>query len=325
MKRSTFITWDQLKVGAVIVVALTIIGVSIFKLGQSAKLFARHYQLISFVPSTAGLREGGQVTVAGLLAGSVKQIELLPVDQDTLRNLKITVELDERVRSQVRRDSRATLQTLGLLGDKVFDITPGTPPYPTLRNGDTLTLGNALDYQQVLVQASGAITQVVDLTRGLQGVVNQVTTGQGTLGALLTQRDLYERLNGTLASTNAVLVRLQNPNGTIGHLLNDPELYNSLNRTLSSADTLVAQIGASDGTVGKLLRDDQLYTKMVSTVSTLDSLVGNMNRANGTMSKLFNDAELYDQLLKTVAELNKVLVDVRRDPKRYTKGLISVF
>jgi phospholipid/cholesterol/gamma-HCH transport system substrate-binding protein len=325
MRRSTFITWDELKVGAVILVALGIIGISIFKLGQSAKLFARHYQLISFVPNSAGLREGGQVTVAGLLAGNVKHIEFLPVDQDTTRNLRIIVELDERVRNQVRRDSRATLQTLGLLGDKVFDISPGTPRYPTLRDGDTLSLSNALDYQQVLLQASGAINQVSDLTKGLQGIVTTVTSGQGTAGALLTQRDLYDRLNGTLASTNALMVRLQNPKGTIGHLLNDPELYNSLNRTLSSADTLVGQISASNGTVGKLLRDDELYTHMVSTVSTLDSLVSGMNRANGTMSKLFNDAQLYDQLLTTVTELNKVLSDVRRDPRRYTKGFISIF
>ncbi len=325
MKRSTFITWDELKVGAVILVALGIIGVSIIKLGQSAKLFARHYQLISFVPSTAGLREGGQVTVAGLLAGAVKRIEFLPVDQDTMRNLRITVELDQRVRTQVRRDSKATLQTLGLLGDKVFDISPGTPGYPALKDGDTLTLGEALDYQAVLLQASGAIGQVSDLTKGLQGVVNKVTSGQGTVGALLTQRDIYDRLNGTLASTTALMVRLQNPNGTIGRLLNDPAVYSTLDRTLASADTLVSQIAASNGTIGKLLRDDEVYNRLVSTVSRLDSLAGVMARGNGTMSKMFTDAQLYDQLVGTVGELNNVLVQVRRDPRRYTKGLISIF
>ena len=43
------------------------------------------------------------------------------------------------------------------------------------------------------------------------------------------------------------------------------------------------------------------------------------------MQKLFTDQELYDRLLKTVTELNAVLTDVRRDPRRYTKGLITVF
>jgi hypothetical protein len=43
------------------------------------------------------------------------------------------------------------------------------------------------------------------------------------------------------------------------------------------------------------------------------------------VKQLFTDRQLYDELLKTVTELNKVLVDVRRDPNRYTKGMIKVF
>src|SRR4029078_355208 len=134
MRRSSAITWDQLKVGAVILVALVVMGVAILKLGQSAHLFSKRYTLVSFVPNTAGLRVGGQVTVAGQLAGSVKTIEFLPVDADTTRNLKIIVEVDENVQPQVRRNSTAKLKTLGLLGDKVFDISPGTPTFPGLHN-----------------------------------------------------------------------------------------------------------------------------------------------------------------------------------------------
>jgi len=94
MKRSTFITWDQLKVGAMILVALLIMIVAIIKLGAQAKLFTSRYSLVAFVPTTAGLKEGSQVTVAGQLVGAVKKIDFLPVDLDTSRNLKITVELD---------------------------------------------------------------------------------------------------------------------------------------------------------------------------------------------------------------------------------------
>jgi len=120
MRRSAVITWDQLKVGAVILVAIVIIGIAVLKLGQAAHLFTQRYTLVSFVPNTAGLRVGGQVTVAGQLAGSVKSIEFLPVDADTMRNLKIIIEVDKEVQQQVRRDSQAKLKTLGLLGDKVF-------------------------------------------------------------------------------------------------------------------------------------------------------------------------------------------------------------
>lgn len=329
MKRSTVITWDQLKVGAMILVALIIIGTAILKLGQAAHLFSKRYTLVSFAPNTAGLRVGGQVTVAGQLAGSVKLIEFLPVDADTMRNLKITVEVDRAVQNQVRRDSEAKLKTMGLLGDKVFDISPGTPAFPALADGDTVKLGEALDYEAVLVQASGALDQVTTLTGSLQKVANSVASGEGTAGQMVTNRALYDNLNATLANTNAVIARLQNPRGTVGQLLNDPALYNNLNRVLLSADTVVSQLGVSvnspDGTFGKLLRDDQLYTRLVSAVAGVDTLVGTMSRGNGSINKLFTDAQLYDELMKAVISLNSVLVDVRRDPRRYTKGFISVF
>lgn len=329
MRRSAAITWDQLKVGAVILVAIIVVAIAILKLGQSAHLFTKRYQLVSFVPNTAGLRVGGQVTVAGQLAGSVKSIEFLPVDSDTMTNLEIIIEIDKSVQPQVRRDSEAKLKTLGLLGDKVFDISPGTPRFAELQDGDTLKLGEALDYEAVLVQASGALDQVVSLTGSLQKVANGVVQGEGTMGQLLTNKSLYQNLNSTLASTNTLMARLQNPRGTVGQLLNDPTLYNNLNRVLSSADTLVAQLGggvrSSNGTLGKLLRDDELYNRLVSTVTGMDTVVSAMSRGNGTMRKLFTDDELYNQLLTSVRSLNEVLTDVRRDPRRYTRGLITVF
>jgi phospholipid/cholesterol/gamma-HCH transport system substrate-binding protein len=329
MRRSTGVTWDQLKVGAVILVALVVIGIAILKLGQAAHLFTKRYTLVSFVPNTAGLRVGGQVTVAGQLAGAVKSIEFLPVDADTMRNLRIVIEVDRNVQQQVRRDSQAKLKTLGLLGDKVFDISPGTPRFTALEDGDTLKLGEALDYEAVLVQASGALDQVVTLTGSLQKVANGVVAGQGTIGQLLTNRQLFDNLNSTLATTNSLMARLQNPRGTVGQLLNDPTLYNNLNRVLSSADTIVAALGSGinsgNGTVGKLLRDDSLYVRLVSAVSGMDSLVATMNAGNGTVKKLFTDEQLYTQLLQSVTNLNQVLTDVRSNPGRYTRGLIRVF
>jgi phospholipid/cholesterol/gamma-HCH transport system substrate-binding protein len=269
------------------------------------------------------------VTVAGQLAGSVKAVDFLPVDMDTTRNLKITVEIDRSLQSQVRRDSQAKLKTQGLLGDKIFDISPGTPHYAALNDGDTLKLGEALDYEAVLSQASSALDQVSSLTGSLQKVANGVATGQGTIGQLMTNRALYDQLNSTLASTNVMIARLQNPHGTIGQLLNDPTMYNNLNRMLVSADTLVASLGSGvnsgNGTVGKLLRDDELYRRLVSAVAGVDTVVTTMQHGNGTVNKLFTDQALYDQMLKAVTSLNAVLTDVRRDPRRYTKGLITVF
>ena len=325
MRRSSFITWDQLKVGVLIVVALLILAIAIVKLGQTGNLFGKRYRLVAFISNASGLKLGGPVTVAGQLSGSIKDIQFLPPDKDTSKNLKLIVEVSREVTEQVRRDSRGRIRTQGVLGDKVFDISPGTPDNRVLHEGDTIAVDPSTDFETVVQQASGAITSVVRLTDDLKQVTGGVTRGEGTLGQLVTNRSLYDQLNGTLIATNSLMARLENPRGTIGRMLNDPALYYSLNRTIASADTIIRQISTSNGTVGKLLRDDTLYVHLVNVVTKADSLVSGMANGTGTMHKLFTDQQLYDELVKTVTELNKVLVDVRRDPRRYTPGMIKVF
>jgi phospholipid/cholesterol/gamma-HCH transport system substrate-binding protein len=325
MKRSSFITWDQLKVGVLLLVSLLIIVVAVIKLGEAGNLFGKRYRLVSFVANASGLNVGGPVSVAGKLAGSIKRIDFLAPDMDTTRNLRLEIEVNTSMRDQVRADSRAKIKTMGLLGDKVFDISPGTPKYRPLHEGDTLLITPSIDYEAVVQQASGAINEVVGLTHDLKKVTAGITAGQGTLGQLVTNRQLYDQLTATLARSSALMARLENPKGTIGRLLDDPQLYYSLNRTIASADSVISQISAGNGSMGKLLRDDTLYVHLVSIVSRADSLVNTMSSGKGTMQKLFTDQQLYDELVKTVTELNRVLVDVRRDPARYTHGMVKLF
>lgn len=325
MRRSSIITWDQIRVGALIVVALAVIGYAVYRLGKEAKLFGARYQLIAFVPNASGLREGGSVTVAGQLAGSIKSIEFLPVDNDTTRNLRIVVELDEALQQQVRGDSRVTLRTQGLLGDKFFDIAPGTPRFRALHTGDTIQLGNSVDYEAMLQQASRALTDVVGLTHDLRGITGLLVRGEGTAGQLLTNRALYDQLNATLTRTSTLLARLQNPSGSIGRLLDDPTLYYNLTHMIASVDTIASELNTGHGTAARLLHDDTLYTNLVGVTRRADSLVTMLSRGDGTAAKLFNDSQLYDQLVQAVAHLNEILADIRKNPSRYTKGAVKLF
>jgi phospholipid/cholesterol/gamma-HCH transport system substrate-binding protein len=324
MKRSSFITWDQLKVGVLILVALLILAIAILKLGAAGNLFGQRYRIVSFVGNASGLRIGGPVTIAGQLAGSIKDISFLPPDVDTTHNLKLIVEVNSSLRDQVRQDSRAKIKTMGLLGDKVYDISVGTPKYRPLREGDTLLVTPSVDYEAVVQQASGAINEVVGLTRDLKQVTTGITRGEGTLGQLVMNRQLYDQATLTLGRTSALMARLENPRGTLGRLLDDPSLYHSFTRAVTAADSVLSQINRGNGSVAKLLRDDTLYVHLVSVVGRADSLVNVMSSGNGTMQKLFTDQQLYNELVKTVTELNNVLLDVRRDPRRYTKEMFQV-
>lgn len=325
MKRSTFITWDQLKVGSLILIGLLVLGVAIYNLGKAAHLFSKRYTLVAFLPNANGLRVGGSVLVAGQLAGSIRQIDFLPVDADTTRNLKVVVEVETDLKQQIREDSKAHVRTLGLLGDKVLDISPGTPKTSPLEPGDTLSLAPSLDYEAVIAQASGAVGDLVQLTSDLKQITGGIVRGEGTMGQLVTDRSLYDQLTGTMTQMNGLLARLQKPNGTFGRMVDDPALYDHLVGVLASTDSLLIAMNNKNGTLGRMLRDDSLYTSLVGMARGGDSLVKMLTSGQGTASKLITDQQLYDQLNKMVTDLSAILADVRRDPKRYTKGMIKVF
>jgi phospholipid/cholesterol/gamma-HCH transport system substrate-binding protein len=325
MKRPSFITWEQLKVGLLIAAALAVIGVAIYRLGQAANLFSRRYELLAYLPNASGLQAGGVVYVAGQYAGTIKSIEFLPVDNDTLRNLRVRMAIDHALQDQVRTDSKAKIRTLGLLGDKVIDISIGTPRYSALRDGDTIAVAPSLDYEAVLAQAAGAVSDMVDLTHDLRQITSSVVEGKGTMGQLLTNRALYDQFVGTMSRANAMLARVENPNGTFARLLDDPRLYNRFVSVVTSADSLVVALNDKNGTIGKLLRDDTLYTHIVSMAIAGDSLMKTLSNGQGFAGRLLNDPALYDRINKLTTDLGAILEDVRKDPRRYTRGVICVF
>jgi phospholipid/cholesterol/gamma-HCH transport system substrate-binding protein len=319
MKRSTFITWDQLKVGSIILLALIVVFVAIMKLDAAVNLFTKRYQLVALLSNASGLRQGGSVTVAGQLAGTVKSIEFLPVDEDTLRNLLVIFEIDEELKEQVRENSQAKLKTLGLLGDKVLDINPGTPQFAVLEENDTITVAPTLDYEQVIAQAAGAVDDMVGLTSDLREITGGIVRGEGTLGQLVTNRSLYTQLESTLMETNRMLTRLQAPNGTFARILDDPALYNNLNGMIASVDTLVAAVSSNKGTVGQLLSDTTLYRNLVGITQSSDSLLKLLTKGEGAAAKMLRDPVLYENLLKMTTDLNALIEDFRKNPRKYIK------
>jgi phospholipid/cholesterol/gamma-HCH transport system substrate-binding protein len=332
MKRSSFITWDQLKVGSLILVALIVMGVALYKLGKAVNLFSKRYELQAYLKEAGGLRLGGGVMVAGQLAGTIKEISLLPVDMDTLRNVKLVIAIDQKMKPQVRGDSKARVKTLGLLGDKIIDISPGTPRTSPLEDGDTLRVSEALDYEQILTKAASAVDDVVALAHDMSTLTRSLVSGRGTIGQLLTNPALYNQLESTLGRTNALLARVQNSNGTIARFLDDPTLYNEMVRTIGGVDSLIVSMRSRNSTMGRLITDSTMYTQAVSTIQSFsaiaanaDSIMKNMAAGKGLVGRALTDDQLYTSLQKLIDDFTALIADIRKDPSRYTRGLVKVF
>src|SRR5215468_10032200 len=111
---------SAVRVGILMVAALAIFAAGVFLIGEKQFLFHRTYRLNAAFDTVAGLTGGAEVRVGGIHKGTVRQIDL-PSRPDS----KITVEMDleTATRDVVKKDSRASIQAEGLIGDKYVEVS----------------------------------------------------------------------------------------------------------------------------------------------------------------------------------------------------------
>ena len=201
------------RLGAFILLSLAILAVGIFIIGGKKYLFSPTYQLKTYFANVAGLSGGADVMVGGLHSGTVRSINLpsKPGEQMT-----VVMEMDESTRKIIRQDSVASIQTEGLLGNQYVAVSFGSPDKPEVKNGDTLASIPPLEMAALLDKANGLLGQ-----------------GQAAM-ANITQ--VAEHLK-------SVSAKIDNGNGTVGALVNDKALYENLDQTASGARTAVASAG----------------------------------------------------------------------------------
>jgi phospholipid/cholesterol/gamma-HCH transport system substrate-binding protein len=328
LHRSPF-EWRQARVAGIIVVGLLALLYGGYRIGKVLDVFAKRYELVTFAPSVLGLREGAPVTLAGQQIGQVKLIEFIPVARKRGgNNLRIVIALSDKVKDQIRRDSKAYFRTQGLLGDKFVDIEPGSMNAAILQPGDTLGMGKSVDMDMFLTQASDMMDATMTIVSDVRSLTRGLAGGEGTVGRFLQDDQLYEHMVGATTELQTTLSTVNRSDGTFNRLLRDPVMYQRMTSAVTRLDSIGSMILYGNGSVSKLLKSDTLYRNIASATSRADSMMATaavmlerMANGNGTIQKMMTDPALYDAFLKAVVDMQSILADVRRDPSRYKPNI----
>jgi phospholipid/cholesterol/gamma-HCH transport system substrate-binding protein len=332
-ERSMF-DWKQGRVALLVIVSLLLLSYGVYRVGQVFDVFASRYELSTLVPSALGLRPGAPVTLAGQRIGQVKAIEFIPVNQKIGdENLRIVIAVAHGVQDQIRADSRAFLRTQGLLGDKFVDIEPGSSGARILQPGDTVQSGESIDMDEFINLAAGALDQATGIVLNLQELTGGLSRGEGTMGQLLRDEQLYDNLNAASAGMRSMLAEINRADGTFGRLIRDPALYQQIHGAITRMDSLGAMILHGDGSMAQLLRSDSLYRSMLGTLTIADSavtdlasVVNQLTTGDGTIQRMMSDPELYDQFLRAVTDVQTLINDIRMNPGKYKPNItVDVF
>lgn len=319
-------TWEQVRVGIFLIIVLAMGTTALVLIGRSGNVFGERYQLVTLVRSAAGLVPGAEVQLAGQAVGQVDRVVLIPPEDRPESGQAVALWLNVRVsvQSQIREDSRAQVRTQGLLGDRLIDIRPGSAGARILQDGDTLHAASSVDFDALIAEGSEAVGDLVEITSNLAELTRGVLEGEGTMGRLVTDAALYDRLVSLAGSMDTLVAAAADADGPVMRMLEDESLYLSIRSTLTSLDSVAAGVARGEGSLGRMLTTDSLYAALLGSVTRMDSLLVNLESGEGAMGRLFTDPDLYEELLKTVVDFGSLLEAVREDPERFVPE-VSVF
>jgi phospholipid/cholesterol/gamma-HCH transport system substrate-binding protein len=201
------------RLGAFIVVTLTILIAGIFIIGSKQYLFSSTYQLQAQFDNVAGLAAGADVQVGGVHSGTVQSIEL---PHKPGEKVTVFMELAKSTHEIIKKDSLASIETEGLLGNQYLAISFGSAGQADVRNGDVIASLPPLEMSELLKKTSAildtsqqAIENATQATAHLNSVSAKIDDGQGTVGALINDKALYSNLADSTSTLKGTMVQAQ--------------------------------------------------------------------------------------------------------------------
>ncbi len=342
------IRWAKLRVGVVVTFALVVIFLVVMFSGNIDKLFKPQATIYADFNDVRGLRPGAPVWFAGIEIGKVRSMSFYQG-----RQIKISMSIDRSALKHLRKDSSATILTLGLLGDKYLELGRGTKESPVLEQGDSLAGSTQLEFQDIVEKSKESISRLNDLAKRLDDFIVMVERGRGTVPMLIRDRSLYDNMTEASKNLSIVLNKMAEGRGTLGRLIADEKLYMKLESSVNNIKQFSDNLNESNGSLNKLVKDKELYDRFLSASSSMDEFMKKLGGGQGTIGKLLEDESIYDNLdsasrklsdvlqridegqgvigelttegelrkdLKTTVEdLNSLIKDVKDNPKKYFK------
>jgi phospholipid/cholesterol/gamma-HCH transport system substrate-binding protein len=339
------------------VFALLILGALVFLLTGTKKLFTSDALIYTFLPDSSALAKGSPVRLNGILVGEVKAVELSG-DPNPRRTIRVHLEVERDQLRNIPVDSLAAIAAENVLGAKFINITRGRAPQ-SVQPGAEIAAEDTADIDDVMRQGNTLLVQLQGILKRVDAVVSLVEVGKGSIGKLLVDEELYDRLlamindgqkitramsspQGTigrllyddslysdfrqsLGRVDAMLSELQEGRGTAGKLLKDEALYQDIRSTLAEVRKVVEDLNAGKGTAGKLLKSEELHTQLRGSLERIDVMLDKINAGQGTVGQLLVNRQLYDTLNGMTGEMQQLIKDIRENPKKFLRIKLALF
>lgn len=329
---------SELRVGIFMLAALAVAGFLILNSSGSFNPFEKKLRLKARFVTADGLHSGSDVQLAGVSVGKVDDVRFLPPDSPDGERIEATLSVVEQFQSKpitdlIRTDSTAKMVATSVLGnDKMINITPGTAKGMPVQDNAVLVSSATVGLSELTSTGNDLLAQINKLAIPANEILNKANRGEGTLGRVINDEQLYKDLDDAVSEVRNVMAKVNSGDGSAGKLVNDPELYNNLNKTVAEIETIVVDIKAGRGSAGKFITDEAFYNETRSAVADLrtsaqkisdiaddvKAITVDLRAGRGTAGKLLTDDKFYedarvaiDRFNTMTARIDKILEDAQ--------------
>ncbi len=202
---------QKIKIGLFTLSGLLVLVFAIFFIGNRKNLFSSTFNIYGTFKNVSGLQVGNNVRLAGINIGVVQDINI--VNDSTAR---VDLTLQSNVKKFIKKDSKISISSDGLMGDKLVVIAPGagTSDEP-VQNGDRLATVNPVDMDKIVARITGITTNAESLTAGLSQIVAKINNGQGSIGKLLNNDKMANDLDATVKQAKSTMQNVHTTTTTL--------------------------------------------------------------------------------------------------------------
>ncbi len=277
-------------VGVFIFVGIALLVAGILVIGDLHTTFTSKLEVTTFFDDVNGLQKGNNIWFSGVKIGTIKRVDL------NGHQVKVVMNIDEKVQSYVRKDAKVKVSTDGLIGNKILVIYGGTANAEQISAGDTLSVEKTFSTEDMINMLQENNKNVLAITTDFKVVSKGLAEGQGTIGKLLKSDSIYNSIAATGNSLQKASQRAEqlisslstfsnglNKKGTLANqLVTDTVVFNSLKQSVlelhtiaDTASLFIANLNTASrnpkSPVGVLLRDEETGANLKSTIKNLNS------------------------------------------------------
>ena len=265
-----------IKLGIFIATGIALFIIAIFYIGSQANLFTKTFDVYTIFQNVSGLSQGSSVQFAGINVGTIKSIEIIESNK-----VKVNISIVSDVKKFIKKDSDATINSDGLVGNKILVISSGSINASSIEPGDSLHSVQPVSFGDIINNLNETTKEAEGITRSLGSIMQKVNDGEGTLGKLVNESSIYDNLDSLMRSfansTSNINSILATASVAVNLVTDDiKRMQGSIDTIVYNISDITGKINSSQSLVGTLLTDTVFANNIKAMIKNADQTTANL-------------------------------------------------